>query len=139
MYRIAAVDSLALAQRLCALETAGTPVPSPGAWLEEGNIGFAALDENGPVGGILLTPCRQILNHVQKYRTEWFYVHPDHRNRGLGRQLAEAAAAEACRHGATTILVAVHPDNQHGLTWSESLPRVDGLGFVVSLDRCGLQ
>ncbi|WP_374712144.1 GNAT family N-acetyltransferase [Symbiobacterium terraclitae] len=139
MYRIAAVTSLALAQRLGALETAGTPVPSPGAWLEEGNIGFAALDENGPVGGILLIPCRQILNHVQKYRTEWFYVHPDHRNRGLGRLLAEAAAAEAYRHGATTILVAVHPDNQHGLAWSESLPRVDGLGFVVSLDRCGLQ
>lgn len=138
MYRIAAVDSPAMAQCLGALEAAGTQVPSAGAWLAEGNIGFAALDQQGPVGGILLIPCRQILNHVRKYRTEWLFVHPDHRNRGLGRRLAEAAAAEACRHGASTILVAIHPDNQHGLAWSESLPRMEGLGFVVSLDRCGL-
>jgi len=137
MYRLVAVESIEAAQSLRSPE-ADTPVPPPVTWLDPSHIGLMAVDETGPVGGILLIPCRQVMNHVTKYRMEWLYVHRPHRGRGLGRQLASAAAAEANRRGASAIQISVHPDNNEGLSWSESLPKVAGLGFVVSLDRGGM-
>jgi len=113
-------------------------MPSLGAWLDPHHIGLVVVGPEGPVGGVLLIPCRQLLQQVRKYRMEWLYVQPEHRGCGLGRLLTEAAAAEANRRGASTITIAVNPDNHRGLTWSEQLPKVAGLGFVLSLDRDGL-
>lgn len=138
MYRIEAIESMEAVQAIRPVESQCAPFPSLSVWLDPNHIGLIAVGPNGPVGAVLLTPCRQVANHVTKYRLEWLYVHPDHRGCGLGRKLTQAAADEATRRGASTILIPVKPENQTGISWSERLPKVAGLGFVVALDRCGL-
>lgn len=138
MYQIQAIESIEAVQAIRPREAQGAPLPSVSAWLDPNHVGLIAVGPEGPVGGVLLTPCRQVGNLVTKYRLEWLYVHPEHRSRGLGRKLTQAAASEANKRGASTILIAVKPENQRGISWSETLPKVAGLGFVVALDRCGL-
>lgn len=138
MYRIEAIDSMEAVQAIRPREAQCAPVPSVSAWLDPNHVGLLAVGPEGPVGGVLLIPSRQIGTRVTKYRLEWLYVLPEHRNHGLGRRLTQAAAAEATKRGASTILIAVKPENQRGISWSETLPKVAGLGFVISLDRCGL-
>lgn len=139
MYRIEAVESIEAVQAIRPLEPPlCAPMPSVSVWLDPNHIGMVAVGPEGPIGGVLLVPCRHVGTHVTKYRLEWLYVLPEHRSRGLGRRLTQAAAAEASKRGASTILIAVKPENEKGITWSETLPKVAGLGFVVSLDRCGL-
>ncbi|MFZ5815579.1 MAG: GNAT family N-acetyltransferase [Bacillota bacterium] len=138
MYRIQAIESMEAIQALRTSEGACSPMPSVGAWFDPNHVSLIAVGPEGPAGGVLLTPCRHVGPLVTKYRLEWLYVLPEHRNRGLGRKLTQAAAAEASKRGASTILIAVKPENQRGLSWSEGLPKVAGLGFVVALDRCGL-
>lgn len=138
MYRIQAVDSMEAVQAIRPCEPECTPMPSMSAWLDPQHISLVAEGPDGTVGGVVLIPCRQVGTCVTKYRLEWLYVKPEFRNRGLGKRLTQAAAAEANKRGASTILIAVKPDNQRGISWSETLPKVAGLGFVVSLDRCGL-
>lgn len=138
MYRIQAIESMEAVQAIRPVEPMCAPTPSVGAWLDPNHVGLIAVGPEGPVGGMLLIPCRQVGTCVTKYRLEWLYVQPEHRRRGLGRKLTQAAAAEANKRGASTIVIAVKPENERGLSWSESLPKVAGLGFVVSLDRCGL-
>jgi ribosomal protein S18 acetylase RimI-like enzyme len=138
MYRIQAVESMEAVQAIRPCEPHCAPMPSVSAWLDPNHVSLVAVGPDGPVGGILLTPCRQVGTHVTKYRLEWLYVLPEHRNRGLGKKLTQAAAAEANKRGASTILIPVKPENQKGISWSETLPKVDGMGFVVSLERCGL-
>lgn len=138
MYRIQAVDSMEAVAAIRPREAQCAPIPSVSAWLDPIHVSLMAVGSEGPVGGVLLTPCRQVANHVTKYRLESLYVLPEHRGHGLGRRLTQAAAAEASKRGASTILIAVRPENQKGIAWSEDLPKVSGLGFVVALDRCGL-
>jgi len=138
MYQIQAVESMEAVQAIKPKESLSALMPSVSSWMDPANISLIAVGPEGPVGGILLTPCRHLVNLVVKYRMEWIYVSPEHRNRGLGRRLAQRAAAEAIKRGASTILIAVKPNNESGISWSEGLPKVSGLGYVVSLDRCGL-
>lgn len=138
MYRIEGVESIEAVQAIQSRTATCGAVPPVGAWLDPHHVSLIAVGPDGPVGGVLLTPCRQVGNMVKKYRLEWLFVLPEHRGRGLGRKLTQAAAAEATKRGASAIHIAVHPENQHGISWSERLPKISGLGFVVSLDRCGL-
>ncbi|MFZ5826473.1 MAG: GNAT family N-acetyltransferase [Bacillota bacterium] len=138
MYRIQAIESMEAVQAIRPSEAQCTPFPSVSAWLDPNHVGLIAVGPEGPVGGVLLIPCRQVGNLVTKYRLEWLHVLPEHRGRGLGRKLTQLAAAEANKRGASTILISVKPENQKGISWSETLPKVAGLGFVVALDRCGL-
>lgn len=138
MYRIQPIESMETVKAIQPREAQCAPIPSVSAWLDPNHVGLVAVGPEGPVGGVLLIPCRQVGTHVTKYRLEWLYVLPEHRNQGLGRRLTQAAAAEATKRGASTIVITVKPENQRGISWSETLPKVAGLGFVVSLSRCGL-
>lgn len=138
MYRIQAVDSLDAVAAIQATGEEYAPVPSSSTWLDPNHISLMMVGPEGPVGAVLLVPCRHIGVKAIKYRLEWLLVRPDRRGRGFGRRLAQAAAAIATERGASTIHISVKPNNHHGLSWSENLPKVAGIGFVVSLDRCGL-
>ncbi len=138
MYQILAVESMEAVKAITPVESLCASLPATSAWLDPENIGLIVMGPDGPIGGVLLTPCRYVVKQVIKYRLKWLYVLPEHRGHGLGRRLTQAAAAEASKRGASTILIAVRPNNETGISWSERLPKVSGLGFVVSLDRCGL-
>jgi GNAT superfamily N-acetyltransferase len=86
MYRIQAVESVEAVQAIRPQESTRAPIPPVSAWLDPHHISLVAVGPDGPVGGVLLTPCRQVGTHVTKYRLEWLYVLPAHRNRGLGRR-----------------------------------------------------
>jgi ribosomal protein S18 acetylase RimI-like enzyme len=90
--------------------------PPMGAWTakflsSEGHHLLAAVDEdNKPIGfvsGVETT-------HPDKGTEMFLYelsVHPDHRNRGVGRSLVEALADLARERGCYGMWVATEPDN----------------------------
>lgn len=137
MYQIRTVASWEELLSLTPPVGACAPMPSMAEWLSPDHIGLVAVGADGPVGAILLTPCRQVANVVTKFRLNWLLVMPNHRNQGVGRRLAQAAAAEAANRGAHSIQISLKPENDHCISWCEMLPKVPGVGFVLSLDRCG--
>lgn len=137
MYSVEVFESPEVLRPFRCFEKECGPMPPAYSWLESGHIGMVAYGPEGPVGVILLVPCRQIGNKVTKYSMSWLMVLPDYRKRGIGKQLLKAAADEANLRGASTIQIAIKPENQPGISWSQSIPRIPGLGIVVSLDRYG--
>ena len=137
MYQIRKVDSWEELKSLTPPVDAYAPMPSMAEWLSPDHISLVAMGPDGPVGAVLLSPCRHIGHVVTKYRLTWLLVLPEHRNRGLGRRLAQMAAAEAATRGAHAIQIPLKPGNQNCISWSEQLPKVPGVGFVITLDRCG--
>lgn len=137
MYAIAPVESMDTLRAFRQMDEVTATMPPDDLWLVRDQISRIAMGPQGPVGALLLSPCRHLGDLVTKYRLSWLYVLPEHRLLGVGRSLVKAAATEACRKGAATIQIPLKPENQSCIAWSAALPKVPGVGFVVSLDRCG--
>lgn len=136
MYQIRSLESSDLLHNIQHVEETTAAMPPLELWLRPDHISLVAAGPEGPAGAILLIPCRQVGYRVAKFRLGWVYVLKEHRKAGLGRKLIETAVAEAARRGATAIQISLKPENQPFLSWTSSLPKVPGVGYVVSLERC---
>jgi mycothiol synthase len=78
--------------------------------------GLLVAEENGALRGFVLSIVRQVPLFLQGLEPErgWitaFGVHPEHRRRGLGRQLFEAATRRMAALGRKTVLISPYTPN----------------------------
>lgn len=97
---------------------------------------IGAETENGLVGFAIFFDLPEIITGLRTGQLDEIYVHPDARNKGIGRHMIEWLASEGARRGWAQLRWIVPGKNAPAVALYDKIAEpADWKGYIIQVDR----